>query len=157
MRFSWKRVSRAPRLEREITENVLADDFPRALSILRRLKSLGVRIAMDDFGTCYSSPSYLQSFPFDKIKIDKSFISGVRENLQSSAIVRAVINLGRGLQLPVVARRRNKGSARVLVRRSVRRDSRLLYWAPQANLRVRPNGWKTTCGGARSPRGGAVI
>jgi diguanylate cyclase (GGDEF)-like protein/PAS domain S-box-containing protein len=93
----------APRLELEITENVLIDDFPRALSILRRLKSLGVRIAMDDFGTGYSSLSYLQSFPFDKIKIDKSFISGVRENTQSSAIVRAVINLGRGLQLPVAA------------------------------------------------------
>jgi EAL domain-containing protein (putative c-di-GMP-specific phosphodiesterase class I) len=73
------------------------------LSISRRLKSLGVRIAMDDFGAGYSSLSYLRSFPFDKIKIDKSFISGVRENPQSSAIVRAVINLGRGLQLPVVA------------------------------------------------------
>ena len=93
----------AHRLELEITENVLIDDFSRALSILRRLKSLGVRIAMDDFGTGYSSLSYLQSFPFDKIKIDKSFISGVRENAQSSAIVRAVINLARGLRLPVVA------------------------------------------------------
>jgi diguanylate cyclase (GGDEF)-like protein/PAS domain S-box-containing protein len=93
----------AQRLELEITENVLIDDFSRALSILRRLKSLGVRIAMDDFGTGYSSLSYLQSFPFDKIKIDRSFISGITENAQSSAIVRAVINLGRGLQLPVVA------------------------------------------------------
>lgn len=93
----------AHRLELEITENVLIDDFSRALSILRRLKSLGVRIAMDDFGTGYSSLSYLQSFPFDKIKIDKSFISRVKENAQSSAIVRAVINLARGLQLPVVA------------------------------------------------------
>jgi diguanylate cyclase (GGDEF)-like protein/PAS domain S-box-containing protein len=93
----------AQRLELEITENVLIDDFSRALSILRRLKSLGVRIAMDDFGTGYSSLSYLQSFPFDKIKIDRSFISGIKENVQSSAIVRAVINLGRGLQLPVVA------------------------------------------------------
>jgi len=58
---------------------------------------------MDDFGTGYSSLSYLQSFPFDKIKIDKSFISGIKENAQSSTIVRAVINLGRGLRLPVVA------------------------------------------------------
>jgi diguanylate cyclase (GGDEF)-like protein/PAS domain S-box-containing protein len=69
----------AQRLELEITENVLIDDFSRALSILRRLKSLGVRIAMDDFGTGYSSLSYLQSFPFDKIKIDRSFISGIRK------------------------------------------------------------------------------
>ena len=67
----------ASRLELEITEGVLIDDFSRALSILRRLKALGVRIAMDDFGTGYSSLSYLQSFPFDKIKIDRTFISNV--------------------------------------------------------------------------------
>src|SRR6266850_4286349 len=63
------------RLELEITEGVLVEDFARGLSILRRLKALGVRIAMDDFGTGYSSLSYLQAFPFDKIKIDQSFIS----------------------------------------------------------------------------------
>jgi diguanylate cyclase (GGDEF)-like protein/PAS domain S-box-containing protein len=91
------------RLELEITEGVLVEDFSRALSILRRLKSLGVRIAMDDFGTGYSSLSYLQSFPFDKIKIDRSFISNVERNPQSAAIVRAVIGLARGLDLPVLA------------------------------------------------------
>jgi EAL domain-containing protein (putative c-di-GMP-specific phosphodiesterase class I) len=62
-----------------------------------------VRIAMDDFGTGYSSLSYLQSFPFDKIKIDQAFISNLDRNPQSAAIVRAVIGLGRGLALPVVA------------------------------------------------------
>jgi diguanylate cyclase (GGDEF)-like protein/PAS domain S-box-containing protein len=91
------------RLELEITEGVLVEDFDRGLSILRRLKSLGVRIAMDDFGTGYSSLSYLQSFPFDKIKIDQSFISNVRSNPQSAAIVRAVIGLAHGLDLPVLA------------------------------------------------------
>jgi diguanylate cyclase (GGDEF)-like protein/PAS domain S-box-containing protein len=91
------------RLELEITEGVLVDDFARAVSILRRLKSLGVRIAMDDFGTGYSSLSYLQSFPFDKIKIDQTFISNLDRNVQSAAIIRAVIGLGRGLDLPVVA------------------------------------------------------
>ena len=65
------------RLELEITEGVLIGDFSRALSILRRLKKLGVRIAMDDFGTGYSSLSYLQSFPFDKIKIDQAFIANL--------------------------------------------------------------------------------
>src|SRR3984893_4677124 len=91
------------RLELEITEGVLVEDFTRGLSILRRLKTLGVRIAMDDFGTGYSSLSYLQSFPFDKIKIDQSFISNVKSNPQSAAIVRAVIGLAHGLDLPVLA------------------------------------------------------
>jgi diguanylate cyclase (GGDEF)-like protein/PAS domain S-box-containing protein len=91
------------RLEVEITEGVLIDNFARAVSILRRLKALGVRIAMDDFGTGYSSLSYLQSFPFDKIKIDQSFISNLETNPQSATIVRAVIGLARGLGLPVVA------------------------------------------------------
>ena len=79
------------------------DDFARASSILRRLKSLGVKIALDDFGTGYSSLSYLHAFPFDKIKIDKSFVSTLGKNLQSSAIVRAVIGLGRGLSMQVIA------------------------------------------------------
>jgi diguanylate cyclase (GGDEF)-like protein/PAS domain S-box-containing protein len=93
----------ATRLELEITEGVLVEDFARGVSILRRLKSLGVRIAMDDFGTGYSSLSYLQAFPFDKIKIDQSFISNVKSNPQSAAIVRAVIGLAHGLNLPVLA------------------------------------------------------
>jgi diguanylate cyclase (GGDEF)-like protein/PAS domain S-box-containing protein len=91
------------RLTLEITEGVLIGDFSRATSILRRLKSLGVRIAMDDFGTGYSSLSYLHSFPFDKIKIDRAFIANLDSNPQSAAIVRAVIALARGLDLPVIA------------------------------------------------------
>jgi EAL domain-containing protein (putative c-di-GMP-specific phosphodiesterase class I) len=91
------------RLELEITEGVLIGDFTRALAILRRLKALGVRIAMDDFGTGYSSLSYLQSFPFDKIKIDQAFIANLGHSEQAATIIRAVIALGRGLNLPVVA------------------------------------------------------
>jgi diguanylate cyclase (GGDEF)-like protein/PAS domain S-box-containing protein len=91
------------RLELEITEGVLIGDFNGAVSILRRLKALGVRIAMDDFGTGYSSLSYLQSFPFDKIKIDRSFIANLGRSQQAATIVRAVIALGHGLDLPVVA------------------------------------------------------
>jgi diguanylate cyclase (GGDEF)-like protein/PAS domain S-box-containing protein len=91
------------RLVLEITEGVLIGEFNRGVPILRRLKHLGVRIAMDDFGTGYSSLSYLQSFPFDKIKIDKSFIANLGHSQQAATIVRAVIALGHGLDLPVVA------------------------------------------------------
>src|SRR6202048_2665217 len=76
------------RLELEITEGVLVEDFARGLSIRGRLKGLGVRIAMDDFGTGYSSLSYLQSFPLDKIKIDQSFIASLGRTDRSLAIVR---------------------------------------------------------------------
>ncbi len=93
----------ANRLELEITEGVMIGDFARALAILRRLKSMGVRIAMDDFGTGYSSLSYLQAFPFDKIKIDQTFLSNISGNSQGATIVRAVIGLARGLDVPVVA------------------------------------------------------
>jgi diguanylate cyclase (GGDEF)-like protein/PAS domain S-box-containing protein len=91
------------RLELEITETALIRDFNRALATLRQIKSLGVRIAMDDFGTGYSSLSNLRAFPFDKIKIDGSFIKAVNVNDQTATIVRAVLGLGRGLGLPVLA------------------------------------------------------
>jgi diguanylate cyclase (GGDEF)-like protein/PAS domain S-box-containing protein len=91
------------RLELEITEGVLIGDFDRGLALLRRLKALGVRIAMDDFGSGYSSLSYLQSFPFDKIKIDREFVMNLGRNTQSAAIIRAVIGLGHGLDVPIVA------------------------------------------------------
>ena len=93
----------ANRLELEITEGVLMADSSRALGLLRRLKALGVRIAMDDFGKGYSSLSYLQSFPFDKIKIDRAFISKIEQSPQSAAIFRAVLGLARGLGLPLLA------------------------------------------------------
>jgi EAL domain-containing protein (putative c-di-GMP-specific phosphodiesterase class I) len=91
------------RLELEITETALVSDFNRALATLRQLKALGIRIAMDDFGTGYSSLSNLRAFPFDKIKIDGSFIHAVDRNEQAAAIVRAVLGLGQGLGLPVLA------------------------------------------------------
>ncbi|QUS41563.1 GGDEF and EAL domain-containing protein [Tardiphaga alba] len=91
------------RLELEITETALIRDLNRALTALRRVKALGVRIAMDDFGTGYSSLSNLRAFPFDKIKIDGSFIKSVNSNGQAATIVRAVVGLGRGLGLPVLA------------------------------------------------------
>jgi diguanylate cyclase len=91
------------RLEIEITEGVLIEDFDRAISILRKIKNLGVQIAMDDFGTGYSSLSYLQAFPFDKIKIDQSFIATIGKNFEAAAIIHAILGLGRALSLPVIA------------------------------------------------------
>jgi diguanylate cyclase (GGDEF)-like protein/PAS domain S-box-containing protein len=91
------------RLEIEITETALVRDFNRALTSLRQIKALGIAIAMDDFGTGYSSLSNLRAFPFNKIKIDGSFIKSVNSNEQAATIVRAVLGLGRGLGLPVLA------------------------------------------------------
>jgi diguanylate cyclase (GGDEF)-like protein len=93
----------AARLELEVTETALIRDLNRALATLRRIKILGVRIAMDDFGTGYSSLSNLRAFPFDKIKIDGSFIKSVNLNDQGAAIVRSVLGLGRALNLHVLA------------------------------------------------------
>jgi diguanylate cyclase (GGDEF)-like protein/PAS domain S-box-containing protein len=91
------------RLELEVTEGLLIKDAERAVSILRRLKEMGVQISMDDFGTGYSSLAYFRMFPFDKVKIDQSFIADMIDNPQSRAIIRSVIGLGRGLGVPVVA------------------------------------------------------
>jgi len=91
------------RLELEITESTLIGDMNRTLHILRRLKALGVTIAMDDFGTGYSSLSTLRAFPFDKIKIDRSFVEKVDMNSQSASIVRAILALGHSLSIPVLA------------------------------------------------------
>ena len=91
------------RLEIEITETALVRDFNRTLGMLRQIKALGICIAMDDFGTGYSSLSTLRAFPFDRIKIDGSFIKSVNSNGQAATIVRAVLGLGRGLGLPVLA------------------------------------------------------
>lgn len=91
------------RLEIEITESALFLDQARALSNLRRLKALGVRIAMDDFGTGYSSLSTLNAFPFDRIKIDRSFIEEIDHSRQAEMIVRAIVSLGHSLGVPITA------------------------------------------------------
>jgi diguanylate cyclase (GGDEF)-like protein len=93
----------ANRLELEITELVLMQDNNVALALLHQLKTLGVSIAMDDFGTGYSSLGYLRSFPFNKIKIDQSFIRDLSKNKDSLAILRAVVGLGRSLGIVTTA------------------------------------------------------
>jgi diguanylate cyclase (GGDEF)-like protein len=91
------------RLELEITEAVLIRDDEVALDILHRLRALGVRIALDDFGTGYSSLSYLQRFPFDKIKIDRVFVTDITEPHGSSAIVQAVVNIASSRSMTTTA------------------------------------------------------
>ncbi len=93
----------ASRLELEITETAMIVDPARTTHILRQLKALGVSVAMDDFGTGYSSLSTLRSFPFDKIKLDKSFMVELDGGPQSAAIIRAVLALGESLSIPVLA------------------------------------------------------
>jgi diguanylate cyclase (GGDEF)-like protein/PAS domain S-box-containing protein len=90
------------RLELEITEGVLIENVSRATSILRGLKALGVRIALDDFGMGYSSLSYLESFPLDRIKIDRTFVANLGRTDRSLSIIRAVIGLAHGLSVPVL-------------------------------------------------------
>jgi predicted signal transduction protein with EAL and GGDEF domain len=94
---------RPSRLELEVTEGVLIGDTEEAVAILARLRGLGVRLAMDDFGTGYSSLSYLRRFRFDKLKIDKSFVHELGSGGSGRAIVRAVIELGRGLGMETCA------------------------------------------------------
>ena len=91
------------RLELEITEGVLLQNTDAAVATLRQLKDLGVLIAMDDFGTGYSSLGYLQKFPFDKIKIDRSFVSALETRTDADAIVRAVVGLGHSLGMRTCA------------------------------------------------------
>ncbi|MGH6935103.1 MAG: putative bifunctional diguanylate cyclase/phosphodiesterase, partial [Methylocella sp.] len=91
------------RLELEITESIFLAESKTNLATLRRLRALGVGISMDDFGTGYSGLSYLRAFPFDKIKIDRSFISELGESGDCMAIIRAVTNLGSSLGIPTVA------------------------------------------------------
>ena len=93
----------ASRLELEITEAVLIHDDEAALAILHQLRAIGVRIALDDFGTGYSSLSYLKRFPFDKIKIDRCFISDIAEIDGSSAIVQAVVNIAAARNMTTTA------------------------------------------------------
>ncbi|MBO9623479.1 MAG: EAL domain-containing protein [Sphingomonas sp.] len=93
----------ASRLEVEITESSLFENLALAQSIVGSLKNQGVRLALDDFGTGYSSLAHLRALPFDRIKIDKSFVLSLNENPDSAAIVNAIVGLGESLNLPITA------------------------------------------------------
>jgi EAL domain-containing protein (putative c-di-GMP-specific phosphodiesterase class I) len=91
------------RLEVEVTETVMLSDADAMTQVLSQLRQLGVRICMDDFGTGYSSLSHLRRFPFDKIKIDRSFVMDVCRRHEAAAIVRAVTQLGSSLAMTTTA------------------------------------------------------
>jgi diguanylate cyclase (GGDEF)-like protein len=93
----------AHRLEIEITESLLLADTDETLATLERIQAMGVRVAMDDFGTGYSSLNYLSRFPFDKIKIDRSFIENLGQNRQVDAVVATIVGLGRSLDVEITA------------------------------------------------------
>lgn len=90
-------------LELELTESTLMEDAKRALEVLARLRALGIRLAVDDFGTGYSSLAYLHRLPLDVVKLDRSFITGLRTNRASAAIVGSTIALAHSLNFKVIA------------------------------------------------------
>jgi EAL domain-containing protein (putative c-di-GMP-specific phosphodiesterase class I) len=91
------------RLKLELTESMLIDDVDEVISKMTLLKARGVLFSLDDFGTGYSSLSYLRCFPLDTLKVDRSFMSDLVTDEQNQAVVRAVIELGQGLGLEVIA------------------------------------------------------
>ncbi len=93
----------ARRLEVEVTENLMLDDSPFIHEQLKALQKMGVHIVLDDFGTGYSSLNYLWQFPFDKLKIDRAFVSAMETSQQARAILRAMLVMARALDIPVVA------------------------------------------------------
>ena len=90
-------------LELELTETTLLGNVESAEVAMHRLKTLGLRLALDDFGTGYSSLAYLRRFPFDKLKVDKSFVRAIERSADAAAIVHAIVGLGRGLGMKVTA------------------------------------------------------
>ena len=91
------------RLEVELTETALVEDGPKIASVLADIRRLGVKVAMDDFGTGYSSLAYLCNFPFDRIKIDRSFVVAAEENSRAHGVGMAVVALGRHIGVPTLA------------------------------------------------------
>ena len=91
------------RLEVEVTEGILISDNDSARKLLEELRAMGIQISLDDFGTGYSSLGYFRNFQFDKVKIDKSFVSDITTNENARAIIRSIIDLGRNLGMVVVA------------------------------------------------------
>ncbi|GMA78687.1 hypothetical protein GCM10025880_51040 [Methylorubrum aminovorans] len=127
------------RLEIEITETAVLQNRELALSLLRRLRALGVMIALDDFGTGYSSLSFVHTFPLTRLKIDRSFVRGLGHDPQSAAIVRAIIGLSRSLGLAVTAEGVETEDQRRLLAKERGLDLQgYLFGHPEAAARLDP-------------------
>ena len=126
----------ASRLELEITESLLMDDEAGTMATLHSIKELGVQMSMDDFGTGYSSLSTLRRFPFDKIKIDQSFVRNLGEGDDCLAIVRAVVGLGHSLGMRVLAEGVETEEQLALLRREGCREVQGYLFSPPRPLAV---------------------
>jgi EAL domain-containing protein (putative c-di-GMP-specific phosphodiesterase class I) len=106
----------ASRVVLEVTEGVLIDNPKEAQARLEALRALGVRLALDDFGTGYSSLNYLQKFPFDRLKIDRTFVASLGKSGNTGAIIQSIVTLGHTLGMKVLAEGVESDEQRVLLR-----------------------------------------
>lgn len=128
----------AERLDLEVTEGLLLDESDHVLRATRRLQEQGVQITLDDFGTAYASLSYLRRFPFDRIKIDRSFIRGICDDHSTAAIVQTILSLGDRLNVAVVAEGvENERQLDMLRKLGCRLIQGYLFGRPMANQQVR--------------------
>ena len=118
------------RLELEITESTLLANTEATVAVLHRLRDRGIRVAMDDFGIGYSSLAYLRSFPFDKIKIDRTFVSEIMTSDDCAAIVRAVAGLGQSLGVATTAEGVETSAQREMVRKQGCTEMQGYYFSP---------------------------
>jgi EAL domain-containing protein (putative c-di-GMP-specific phosphodiesterase class I) len=120
------------RLDIEITESCLHENIGAVRAVLTSLRNQGIRISLDDFGTGYSSLAQLRSLPFDRLKIDRSFVSELAEQDPNSKIVEAIVSLGRGLELPITAEGIENGDILDVLRRIGHlRGQGFLYGQPE--------------------------
>jgi len=133
------------RLEIELTESAIMENRDRALHVLRQIKAMGIGVALDDFGTGHSSLGTLRAFPFDKIKLDRLFVSELEHSPQAVAIIRAVIALGKSLSIPVLAEGIETESQLMVLRREGCDEAQgFLLGYPQAKAkydRLTASGW----------------
>jgi EAL domain-containing protein (putative c-di-GMP-specific phosphodiesterase class I) len=131
------------RLEIELTEHALVRDIDAARSVIAALKAAGMTIALDDFGTGYSSLAYLSDLPFDKLKIDRSFVLTLRERAESAKVVAAIIGLSRSLGAQVIAEGvETEGDAEALQRLGCELAQGYLFARPMPAAAVAQATWR---------------